>query len=109
VTAEIVDRGDELAIAVLDFARVSAVGAAASRILFDLMTSMDARGQLMILSSCERHGRLLRYLDEERVAGGASWRLIALPDLDRAIEWCENELIVACEGASCRIGRRAGR
>jgi len=100
VTAEIVDRGDELAIAVLDFARVSAVGAAASRILFDLMTSMDARGQLMILSSCERHGRLLRYLDEERVAGGASWRLIALPDLDRAIEWCENELIVACEGAS---------
>ena len=98
--AEIVGRRDDLAIAVLDFKRVSAVGPAAARILFQLMTSMNERGQLLIFASCERQGRLLRFLDEERVESGASWRLIALPDLDGAIEWCENELIAATHGVA---------
>ncbi len=100
VVSEIVERADDLAIAVLDLKRVTAVGGPAARILFDLIGSMHARGQLLVLASCEKHGRLLRYLDEQRHSSGAEWRLMRLPDLDGAIEWCENELIAAHDGPS---------
>ena len=100
VVRAVVDRGDDLAIAVLDFKRVSAVGGATAQILFDLMQSMHERDQLLVLASCERHGRLLRFLDERRVAGGAAWRVVVLPDLDGALEWCENQLIAAHDGAT---------
>jgi glutaminase len=84
---------------VLDFKRVTAVGGPAARILFDLITTLHERGQQVVLSSCERQGRLLRTLDEQRLTTGAAWRLVCLPDLDGAIEWCENGLLVANGGA----------
>ena len=95
VVSAVLDRGAELATAVLDFKRVTAVGGPAARILFDLIESMHERGQQLVLASCERHGRLLRQLDEQRVAANAEWRLVCLPDLDGAIEWCENGLLMA--------------
>jgi glutaminase len=98
VVRDIVERGDELVIALLDFRRVSAVGGSAARILFDLAASMHARGQLLVFASCERQGKLLRFLDEERHAAGAAWRLLLHAELDTAMEWCENELIAAHEG-----------
>jgi glutaminase len=93
VVSAIVERGAGLATAVLDLKRVSAVGGPATRILFDLIAAMHERGQQLVLASCERHGRLLRALDEQRVASGAAWRVVSQPDLDSAIEWCENGLI----------------
>jgi glutaminase len=98
VVCAIVDCGDELAIAVLDFKRVTAIGGPADRILFDLITGMHERGQLLVLAGCERHGRFLRHLDEQRLASEAPWRLLCQPDLDSAIEWCENQLIAAHDG-----------
>ena len=100
VVRAIVERGEDLAIAVLDFKRVAAVGGAASRLLLDLIASMNRRGQLLVFASVGSHGGLLRYLDEQCVATDAAWRLVCLPDLDGAIEWCENELITAADSAS---------
>ncbi|HZT55367.1 MAG TPA: glutaminase, partial [Burkholderiaceae bacterium] len=94
VVSAVVDRAADLATAVLDLKRVSAVGGPAARILFDLIESMHTRGQQLVLASCERHGRLLRSLGEQRAAAGAEWRLVCLPDLDSAIEWCENGLLM---------------
>jgi glutaminase len=98
VVCAVVDAGDELAIAVLDFKRVTAIGGPATRILFDLIAVMHERGQILVLAGCERHGKLLRHLDEQRLASEASWRLLCQPDLDSAIEWCENQLIAAHDG-----------
>ena len=100
VVRAIVERGDELVIAVLDFKRVAAVGGPASRILLDLIASMHRRGQVLVFASVERHGKLLRYLDEQRIATEAPWRLVRMPDLDGAIEWCENELLAAAGGSA---------
>ena len=100
VVSAVVDRGAELRTAVLDFKRVTAVGGPAARILFDLITAMHESGQQLVLASCERHGRLLRTLDEQRLARGAAWRLVCLPDLDGAIEWCENGLLGTAGGAA---------
>ncbi len=95
VVSAVLDRGAELSTAVLDFRRVTAVGGPVARIVFELIASMHERGQQLVLASCERNGRLLRQLDEQRVAANAEWRLHCLPDLDSAIEWCENGLLIA--------------
>jgi glutaminase len=100
VVCAIVDEGDKLAIAVLDLKRVTDIGGPATRILFDLIAVMHDRGQRLVLAGCERHGKLLRHLDEQRLAGNAAWRLLCQPDLDSAIEWCENQLIAAHDGPS---------
>ena len=99
VVSAVVERGAELATAVLDFKRVTAIGGPAMRILFDLIASMQARGQQLVLASCERHGRLLRTLEERRLAVGAGWRIVCLNDVDGAIEWCENGLLLTSGGA----------
>lgn len=109
VVNAVVERGAALTTAVLDFKRVTAVGGPAVRILFDLIASMHARGQQVVLASCERQGRLLRTLDEQRLARGADWRLVCLPDLDAAIEWCENRLLAATgEGRDVPVVPLAG-
>jgi glutaminase len=100
VVCAVVDAGDELAIAVLDLKRVTDIGGPAARILFDLITVMHDRGQRLVMAGCERHGKLLRHLDEQRLAGDAAWRLLCQPDLDSAVEWCENQLIAAHGGPS---------
>ena len=99
VVSALVERGATLTTAVLDFKRVTAVGAPAVRLLFDLIAAMRERGQQLVLASCERQGRLLRLLEEQRLAAAADWRLVHLPDLDSAIEWCENGLLAAAGGA----------
>ena len=98
VVCAVVDAGDALTIAVLDFKRVTEVGGPAARMLFDLITVMHERGQRLVLTGCDKHGRLLRQLDEQRVAHAAPWRLLRQSDLDSAIEWCENQLLAAHEG-----------
>jgi glutaminase len=100
VVSAVVDRGPDLRTAVLDFKRVTAIGGPAARILFELISSMHERGQQVVLASCERHGRLLRLLDERRIEEGAAWRLVSLPDLDGAIEWCENGLLANAGNAA---------
>ena len=98
VVCAVVDAGDALTIAVLDLKRVTEVGGPAARMLFDLITVMHERGQRLVLTGCDKHGRLLRQLDEQRVAQAAPWRLLCQSDLDSAIEWCENQLLAAHDG-----------
>jgi glutaminase len=98
VVCAVVDAGDALTIAVLDFKRVTEVGGPAARMLFDLIAVMHEHGQRLVLTGCDKHGWLLRQLDEQRVAHAAPWRLLRQSDLDGAIEWCENQLLAAHEG-----------
>jgi glutaminase len=98
VVRAVVEHGDDLAIAVLDFKRVANVGGPAARVLLDLIATLHRRGQLLVFASCEHQGRLLRFLDEQRSAANAAWRLLRMRSLDAALEWCENELIAAHDG-----------
>ncbi len=95
VVGAVMAEGMALAVAVLDFKRVTGVGGPVARILFDLLALMAGRGQQLVLASCAPHGRLLRFLEEQQAAATGPARLVSLPDLDSAIEWCENQLLAA--------------
>ena len=82
-------------IAVLDFKRATGVGGPAGRILFDLLVLLAGQGRQLVLASCGAHSRLVRFLEEQQLAGSPPPRLVCLPDLDSAIEWCENRLVAA--------------
>ena len=80
-------------IAVLDFRRVTGVGGPAGRILFDLLVLLAGQGRQLVLASCGAQSRLLRHIEEQQLAITPPPRLVCLPDLDSAIEWCENRLV----------------
>lgn len=78
--------------AVLDLKRVADVDRAASRILFDLQRALHAAGTTLIYSIGNGLPRLVRYLAEAS-AQQAGLRLLTFPELDRALDWCESQLL----------------
>lgn len=95
VVGAVMAEGPALDVAVLDFKRVTGVGGPTGRILFDLLVSMARRGQQLLLASCAQHGRLVRFLEEQQLTTTSPARIVCLPGLDAAIEWCENRLLAA--------------
>ena len=91
IVREIVDRGDTLDFAVLDFKRVAHVDAAATRMLAALVRGCDGRGQHLVFTRVRR-GDLLASFGAEldpRAALSVSFQ----PQLDLGLEWCERELL----------------
>lgn len=78
--------------AILDLKRVVDVDRAAGRILFDLQRALHAAGTTLIYSSAQRLPRFLRYLAEAS-AQQAGLRLLTFLELDRALDWCELQLL----------------
>ena len=79
-------------IAILDLKRVTGVAAGAGALLAGLVRELAAHGRRLVLVNAQRHGRLLRAL-EERLGAEEHWRLVSFPDLDPALEWAEDELL----------------
>jgi glutaminase len=46
-----------------------------------------------VLVGARQHSRFLRLLEERLVGAERQERLLTFPDLDSALEWCENELL----------------
>jgi len=78
--------------AILDLKRVADVDGAASHILFDLQRALRAVGTTLIYSNAHRLPRFTRYLAEAS-ARQAGLRLLTFPELDRALDWCESQLL----------------
>lgn len=77
---------------ILDLKRVAEVDRAASHILFELQRGLDAMGTRLVYSNAQKLPRLLRRL-EESSAQQAGLRLLSFPELDRALDWCELQLL----------------
>jgi glutaminase len=87
--------------AILDLKRVAEADRAASHILFELQRALHAAGTTLIYSNAQRLQRFLRFLAEASVQQ-AGLRLLTFPELDRALDWCESQLLSGCprgEGA----------
>jgi glutaminase len=78
--------------AILDLKRVADVDGAASHILFDLQRALRTAGTTLIYSNAHRLPRFMRYLAEASVQQ-AGLRLLTFPELDRALDWCELQLL----------------
>ncbi len=77
---------------ILDLRRVAEVDRAAGHILFELQRGLDAIGTRLVYSNAQKLPRLLRRL-EEASAQQPGLRLLNFPELDRALDWCELQLL----------------
>jgi glutaminase len=107
VVRAVVDRSDEIDVAVLDLRRVTQIAPPAARMLLDLLRGLQALDKELVLVAGERQSRFLRFFEEENAALLEPARLVRRADLDAALEWCEDRLIERRIGASAAAARVA--
>jgi glutaminase len=91
----IVDVSDSLDIAVIDFKRVANIEDSSSKILLELIETLGQFGKhLLLVNLQQRHSKFVRFLQEQLITDEqeSTWLRI-FPDMDIAMEWCENRLI----------------
>jgi glutaminase len=91
----IVDASDSLDIAVIDFKRVTNIEESSAQILLELIKTLGICGKHLLLVSLQhRHSKFVRFLQEQLTNDDQerTWLRI-FPDMDIALEWCENRLI----------------
>jgi glutaminase len=88
---------------IIDLHRVTAIEDCAARLLLDLHECCTAADISLLLVSVHQHSRFLRFLEEHSVTTGQPVALV-FPDLDRAVEWCEDRLL-ATSGRELPPGR----
>jgi glutaminase len=102
VLRAVVDAGDGLLTAVLDFKRVDGADAAALRMLEGLVHACAARGRQVVLTRVRR-GELLAGFGDELDPRSAR-ALHFQPQLELGLEWCERLLLQACAPAGATAG-----
>ena len=76
-------------LAVVDLRRVSRVDAASAKLLASLLAGLREQGKRIVLCDLRRHRELERFLSEGALPPRTA------PDLDGALELCENDLIAS--------------
>jgi glutaminase len=94
VTWRVIEGSTDLDCTLLDFSRVTDVDDAAARVLLDLVTTLAGRATPVALVHGARHSRVLRFLAEHLTGERQAW-LRSFPDLDAALEWCEERVLTA--------------
>jgi len=89
---KIVQASAGLDIAIIDFKRASEVEHSAARMLLDLLVGFASSARQLVLVNTHAQRRLLRFL-EERLTAEQGYRLRTFPDIDLALEWCEDRLL----------------
>src|SRR5207253_1923139 len=84
----------------LDLRRVTQIGPPASRILLDLLRSLEHVDKQLVLVAGERQSRFLRFLEEENAKAPDPARVLRFTDLDTALEWCEDRVIARRNGSA---------
>mgnify|MGYP001823321658 FL=1 len=77
---------------ILDFARVIDVDAASAKLLADLSLRFQEQGKPLFYTGTNENFAFRRYLLARTGDFGAT-KLLRFADTDRALEWCEDELI----------------
>lgn len=97
VLRAVVEAGDTLHAAVLDFKRVNGVDAAAVRMLEGLVNACAQRQQQVVLTRVRRGEMLAGFGDELDPRGARA--LHFQPQLELGLEWCERLLLQRCAPA----------
>jgi glutaminase len=93
VVRRIVEAGPTLRYAVVDLGRVAEIDDSAVAILAEVLLDFAASDRAVVIVGARQHSRFLRLLEERLVGAERQERLLTFPDLDSALEWCENELL----------------
>jgi glutaminase len=92
----VVEANGATAFVVLDLRRVTGIEDCAARLLFDLFAHGDHGGVHVLFVNVYQHPRFGRFLAERSSATARHSKLLTFPDLDPALEWCEERLLGAC-------------
>ena len=92
VTRQIADASADLEVALVDLRRVGRITDVASRLLAVTADELAAGGRLLVVSGARRHTQFVRTLEGGRDEGQPH-RAVILPDMDLALELCEDHLL----------------
>jgi CRP-like cAMP-binding protein/anti-anti-sigma regulatory factor len=112
-TAEALARRVEIAqrdgvrFVVLDFKRVNEVDSRGARILLQLWVRLEREGKHLLLSHLPRHRAVATALHDTGVIAGGGRGPRVFHDIDRALEWAEDELIRAHAPDAAARGEQA--
>ena len=91
ITQQIIQQIDEMDALVIDLRRVFEIDAAATTILAALAVALHDRGVTLLFTGAKEHYRFVRQLRAAEPEGDS--RLFRFEELDRALEWCEEQLL----------------
>jgi glutaminase len=92
-----VDAQPQLRFAIVDIQRVTRIDEWVAGVFADLVLDLAASGRRVVFVDAGRHRRFLRQLEELLATADRQERLLTFSDLDAALEWCENQLLVEAE------------
>jgi glutaminase len=93
VVRKLVEQSDDLDFAIIDLKRVTQIEQTASELLTELVLSFSACRKSVLFVNIQNHSRFLRFLEEKLITPDQQNRLLTFPDMDPALEWCEDRLI----------------
>jgi glutaminase len=93
VVRKLVERSENLDFAIIDLKRVTQIEQTASQLLTELVLSFGACHKSVLFVNIQNHSRFLRFIEEKLVTPDQQNRLLVFPDMDPALEWCEDRLI----------------
>jgi len=88
---------------VLDMARVNEVDSTGARILLQTYERMKSAGVALLMCGQDEHPQTASLLRDHGVSDRLTRERI-FPDMDRAVEWCENHLLVELQGKGAVLG-----
>jgi glutaminase len=89
----VVQAGGALKLAVVDLSRVSYVDASLTPLFVRLQMDLSAAWKHLVFVGLQRHGRFARALEEGLAMAEHAPPPRSFPDLDKALEWCEDRLL----------------
>jgi len=89
----LVDNSSEFDYAILDLRRVTLITGTSAGILLELLRRLENGGKRILFAGTQDHARFVRFIEENLVVEGGDTKILRFPDLDAAIEWCENQII----------------
>jgi glutaminase len=89
---------------ILDFHRVASIDDCAARLLFDLFVHGQSAGVQLLFVNLHQHLQFRRFLEERSSATARHPKPITFPDIDPALEWCEDQLLEALPHAGRSTG-----
>lgn len=94
ISQQIVQQIDAIDFLIIDLRRVFEVDAAATTILAALAHELREQGVVVLFSGAKDHYRFVRQLRAGESEDSPS-RIFEFEELDRALEWCEDQLLIA--------------
>ncbi len=93
VVRRLVAASENIDCAILDWRRVVLIDPSCTTLLVEIAHNMGAAGKRLAFSSTGGHTKIIRLLQEQILTSHFAklWRVF--PDIDHAIEWCEDVLL----------------